>query len=357
MKIIHTADLHIDSPLTSKLPRDKARERRSELLSNLSRLVSEARRLEASAIIIAGDLFDSSSVRQTAKAALYDTVRGARDIAFFYLQGNHDAGVIEELGLSELENFYTFPEDSWKYYGLGSEVTLCGRGACCDGMFDELKLDKTKKNIVVLHGELRERSAAPETVGISDAAQKNIDYLALGHYHSYGETRIDPRGVAVYSGTPEGRGFDETGECGFVLIDTDNSISHKFIPFAKRKTHIVRLDLTNLRNATDIIDYAERALLGIPRCDIVRLELCGYYTLGLWRDTASLEHRLSDRFYYFEIKDSSRISVRAEDYKNDKSLKGEFIRLILAEPTLDGETKEKIIACGINALMGEEYGG
>jgi hypothetical protein len=36
------------------------------------------------------------------------------------------------------------------------------------------------------------------------------------------------------------------------------------------------------------------------------------------------------------------------------SLKGEFIRTVSADNTLDQETKDKIIACGINALMGEE---
>jgi hypothetical protein len=36
------------------------------------------------------------------------------------------------------------------------------------------------------------------------------------------------------------------------------------------------------------------------------------------------------------------------------SLKGEFIRTVIADDTLDEATKEKIIACGINALMGED---
>ncbi len=357
MKIIHTADLHIDSPLTSKLPADKGRERRAELLSNLSRLVNEARRLGACAIIIAGDLFDSADVRKTAKAALRDTVKGAADIAFFYLPGNHDADIIDELYLSELGNFYTFPKDNWKCYGLGDDITLTGRGECSADMFDTLILDKQKKNIVLLHGELRERSASPHTVGINDAAQRHIDYLALGHYHSYSETLIDRRGVAVYSGTPEGRGFDETGECGFVLIDTDKGMSHKFISFAKRRTHIIPLDLSNAKGSHDILESAGRVLAPIPECDIVRLELCGSYSVGLWRDTANIERLFADRFYYFEIKDSSHISVNAEDYKNDKSLKGEFIRLILADGTLSPKEKEKIIACGINALMGEEYSG
>ena len=49
--------------------------------------------------------------------------------------------------------------------------------------------------------------------------------------------------------------------------------------------------------------------------------------------------------------------IDPEDYRYDKSLKGEFIRTVLSSPETDGITKEKIISCGINALMGEELFG
>ena len=64
--------------------------------------------------------------------------------------------------------------------------------------------------------------------------------------------------------------------------------------------------------------------------------------------------RFSDKFYYFEVKDSSRLAINPDDFKHDKSLKGEFIRSVSADTDIDEETKEKIIACGINALMGED---
>ena len=48
------------------------------------------------------------------------------------------------------------------------------------------------------------------------------------------------------------------------------------------------------------------------------------------------------------------MAINPEDYKHDMSLKGEFIRTVSADESLDQATKEKIIACGINALMGEE---
>ena len=55
MKIIHTADIHLDSPLTHAANRQK---RRFELLQALSNLSEYANNNNVSAIIIAGDLFD-----------------------------------------------------------------------------------------------------------------------------------------------------------------------------------------------------------------------------------------------------------------------------------------------------------
>ena len=65
----------------------------------------------------------------------------------------------------------------------------------------------------------------------------------------------------------------------------------------------------------------------------------------------------SDDFYYFEIKDKSRPLINPEDYKFDKTLKGEFIRAVMADSELSDGMKARVISCGINALLGEELFG
>lgn len=353
MRIIHTSDIHLDSPLTSRLPSDKVRERRRELLSGFGRMVEEAKALGVGAILISGDLFDSERISRKAMDTALDIIEGAGGIVFFYLQGNHEGDAFLTTGRALPENLKTFGKE-WTYYSA-SGLTIAGRSEIREGMFDSLDLPADTQNIVLLHGELRDRSSAPETVGLRDAAGKNIDYLALGHYHTHTAEAIDGRGVAVYCGTPEGRGFDETGDKGYVIIETGKGrITYSFRSFARRKLHIVPLDLGGAVRTAEINERAERALRGISINDIVRLELCGRYFPTLWKDTDSLMRDFADRFYYFEIKDSSKIAINPEDYKLDRSLKGEFIRTVSSDETLDEETREKIIACGINALMGEE---
>lgn len=350
MKILHTSDIHIDSPMTARLPSSKVRERRKELIANFSALTEAAVRERADAVIIAGDLFDSESVSKKALDTVLDTISRQSSLTFFYLKGNHEGAALFDSGRPLPKNLLTFGED-WTYF-QAEGLTIVGRASCSEDMFDTLNLPADTKNIVVLHGELRDRSAHDESIGRADAAGKNIDYMALGHYHSYSAEAIDSRGIAVYSGTPEGRGFDEVGEKGYVMLDTSD-MKHRFVPFAKRKLHIVNLSLDGLKAPSEICDRAESLLREIPRCDLVRLNFVGEYFPELWKDPDALIRRFGDRFYHFEVRDSSKIKIDPENYKNDKSFKGEFIRLVSSDESLDEDKKAKIIACGLYALMGE----
>ena len=71
MKILHTADLHIGSPLTSRISPAGARTRRRELLSTFDKLIACAKSERVSAVIIAGDLFDTKSVTKSIKERVW----------------------------------------------------------------------------------------------------------------------------------------------------------------------------------------------------------------------------------------------------------------------------------------------
>ena len=53
MKFIHCADLHLDSKMNANLEKDKAKERKAELLHTFERMISYARQNEISGILIA----------------------------------------------------------------------------------------------------------------------------------------------------------------------------------------------------------------------------------------------------------------------------------------------------------------
>ena len=62
MKILHCADIHLDSAMTANLDKDKARERRSELLASFKDMVGYAVKECIGVIIIAGSWFGFSLI-------------------------------------------------------------------------------------------------------------------------------------------------------------------------------------------------------------------------------------------------------------------------------------------------------
>ena len=71
MKILHCADIHLDSAMTANLDKDKARERRSELLASFKDMVGYAVKECIGVIIIAGDLFDTRNISVGAKKEVF----------------------------------------------------------------------------------------------------------------------------------------------------------------------------------------------------------------------------------------------------------------------------------------------
>ena len=62
MKLIHCADLHLDSRMESGLPPAKAQERRMELLHTFVNMVERASSEGVEAMLLCGDLFDTEQV-------------------------------------------------------------------------------------------------------------------------------------------------------------------------------------------------------------------------------------------------------------------------------------------------------
>ena len=273
-------------------------------------------------------------------------------MTFLYLSGNHEKKAISDSGISLPENLKLFG-DRWTYFKIG-DVNFIGRCETCPDMFSEISLNENETNVVVLHGELRDRSDFGGVVGKKDIEDLSIDYLALGHYHSYSEAKINTRCTAVYSGTPEGRGFDESGPCGYITVNVENGVvSHFFTENAKRTLHITEIDVTDTASDISLIYKIEEALKNVSSEDLLRIRLIGTRELGRTFDTEAIISSLKCSYYYAEIKDETGLKISADDFKNDLSLKGEFIRGVLDDETLSDKEKEAVINLGLSVLLRE----
>ncbi len=357
MKIIHCADLHLDSRMESGLPAEKARERRLELLRTFTRMVERAQEQRAEAILLCGDLFDARTISARAGNCVMDAVAEHPEITFYYLQGNHDQNSFLTESRCLPENLKTFGAD-WTSYDQG-EVTITGAElseVTEEGLVDRLSLDSGRLNIVMLHGMATEYGLREQSDAFSLRALKGrgIDYLALGHVHRFGAGPLDERGVWCYSGCLEGRGFDECGEKGYVELEVHGGkIRSSFVPFAQRTLHEVPVDITEMMTQEEIQRKVRRELEDIPSKDLVKVRLTGRVRPEAERDPTWLQKWLENEYYFLKVKDETSCLIRPEEYRYDVSLKGEFVRLVLASDLTD-EEKEEILCRGIHALAGEE---
>ncbi len=371
MRLIHLADLHLDSKLNSNFNREQSRERRSELLNNFSRLIDFAVERDVDAILIAGDLFDTGFVSAIARNYVENQIRNNIAIDFYYLKGNHDgAELFKDSGVPV--NYHDFSNE-WRSYELtdgrkvSKRIVLSGveiprvNGS---KIYSALRLDESCINIVMLHGQLNygKGSDNANVIPMNELENRGIDYLALGHIHKYKKERLDVRGVYCYPGCLEGRGFDECGEKGFVLINIDEysgCVESEFVPFAKRTLYEPVIDVSKANNSAEIIDIIEAYLKNeyIKENSLVKIRIVGELDINCELDIHFVKKHFENRFYYVKLSNETEYKIDIEKYMMDDSLKGEFVRLVMAATDIDKEDKTRIIRYGLRAIDGEEIFG
>lgn len=357
MKIIHCADIHADSKMETCFSKEQADQRRKEIAGTFANMVGFARENGVKVILIAGDFFDTKTSQQkNIKKRFSYIISQNPDIDFLYLRGNHDEDV--EFATDEnLPNLKRFSKDKWTCYSYGN-VNIYGREfqkTIPLRTYSELAPDADKINIVALHGQTagyKSNEGAP-VISLPHLANKNIDYVALGHIHDHQISKLDSRGVWCYSGCLEGRGFDECGEKGFVLLDISDKIVTTFVDLAQRTVHKVNVPVPDSDYNT-IMKAVSQAVSSIPAKDIVQVDLTGEISEDTEIETDSYEAALESdfNFYYLRVKNKTETKIDYEKYKDDVSLKGEFIRLVKENGTLSDAEKSRIIMTGIRALAG-----
>lgn len=356
MKLIHCADLHLDSPMRTHMSARQASARNTQILDSFLRLTDYAQSKGVRAVLIAGDLFDGTRVHRRTVDAVLSAIAQTPEVDYLYLPGNHDGAAQAFSDRVLPDNLKQFAAEwtTFRYDNVAvSGVQLCRENV--QRIYDAVPNVPGCINIAVLHGQVGTVSGE-DRVNLNALRGKNIDYLALGHVHSFTLQPLDERGVYCYCGCLEGRGFDECGEKGFVLLDTEGAgLRPQFVPFARCRLHRVPVDITGLVNNAQIARAMKQACEGISREDMVEFLLRGEIEPGTDLSLPYLQELVKGSFAFAKVKDETTMTLDPERYRHDVSLKGAFIRMVLAEPGTEAE-KAAIIRTGLQALAGEEIG-
>ncbi len=363
MKLLHCADLHLDSSLSMNFTVDSGRERKAELLNNFVRLTDYANDHEIFHILIAGDLFDRANVSRTASDIVFGCMRSNPHISYYWLKGNHDGTCVYEADMPC--NLYTFTNEWTSYELLRSENrSIMLYGVCLNSdnspaVLQSFTANPANVNIVTLHGNIYDSigNFAPDAVNLRCFKNKNVSYMALGHIHEYRTGILEGKAKFCYPGCLEARGFDEPGEHGFVVLGIDEDtgrVTDTFVPFARRHVFEVSVDVAGSLGTEEIYRRVseEISLTKAEPCDFIKVILKGAVDAESDLDTEYLKKAIEGRFAAVRIDDETKVYIDPARYRYDNTLKGEFVRLI-SEEDLPEADKDEIIKIGIRALKGE----
>ena len=234
IKILHSADWHLDSPLQGRTE-EQARFLRRELLQIPGKVAQLCRDHRCDMMLLAGDLFDgaySADSVQAVRSALQEV-----SVPVFITPGNHDFTGSNSPWLTETwpENVHIFTKnaiESVELPALGCRVYGAGFSSMdCEPLLEGFRADEDMTAIGILHGDPTQASSPYCPISQSQVAGSNLAYLALGHIHKGGSFTAGNT-LCAWPGCPMGRGYDEQGEKGVLIVTVDESVDARFYSLA-----------------------------------------------------------------------------------------------------------------------------
>ncbi|MBP7321281.1 MAG: metallophosphoesterase [Lachnospiraceae bacterium] len=354
MKIIHCADLHLDSRMETHFTSEQAKIRRMEMLATFEDMVDYGLEHQVELILIAGDLFDSNQENSSLiKKQVLELIRHTNEIDFLYLAGNHDGdGFV--LDTEEIpENLKLFSSKEWMTYSYGS-IRISGVSQPQSRLQNPIWQEE-HFNIVMLHGQIKEYGSdlLSDDILLQDYAGQSVDYMALGHIHAFSSGQLDERGIYCYPGCLEGRGFDECGEKGFVLLEIQGSeLEMNFMPFSRRVFHRVEV-LVNQGTVEETYYKVMEAVKSFPATDMIHLTFAGEKRMDTEWDVSYIRQRLIERFFLVKVEDKTRGILLTNNLEEDLSVKGEYVRIV-NQLELSEKERDEVIQMGLLALQGRQ---
>lgn len=355
LTLLHAADFHLDSPFRALPPQEAQRRRQGqrETLAGLRDLALEHR---ADLVLLPGDLFDSQETYPETLEAL-SRVLGELPCPVVIAPGNHDyydahspyatGGWPDNVHIfqSEAVTALPFPDLGVTVYGCAftgpfrETDPLAGFHAPDDGTLA----------IGVFHGEVaatgRYAPIAPESL-----ANSGLAYAALGHVHAF-EAHPDAPTPWAYSGCIQGRGFDELGDKGALLIHLENGqVGGKLLPLPGPRYWELSAPAGD-----DPAAAVEAALERVEKNDYVRLTLTG---AAQPLDLAALCGLGTAKCKVFELRDETVPPLDLWARLEEETLTGYFLREMKSRLDAAEEADKPLIQtalrCGLAALEGRE---
>lgn len=372
MKLLHASDFHLDSPLSGLSP-EKSALRRRELRELPARLARLAKEEGVDLMLLPGDLFDGARVYPETVRALADALR-VMAVPVFIAPGNHDFFHPKSpyAAAHWPDNVYIFTQPDLQEISLPAlNCTVHGCAFTAPHREDDplsgfSAPDDGRLHLLCVHGEV---GAAGDYAPIDPKSleRSGVTYAALGHIHAAASGKAGHT-LWAYPGCPEGRGFDELGPKGALIVSFGEPaqlgisspdgpamvsvglgvqpVAAKFVPVCQRQ---YRIESVEAGSFTAAIPQGESP-------DLVRFLLSGESRFS--PDLTALTAQAAPHFFHVELRDHTTLPTDLWARADEDSLTGLFLREMRQRlDSADESEKNKLLLAarfGLAALEGGE---
>jgi DNA repair exonuclease SbcCD nuclease subunit len=271
-RFIHTADVHIDSPMMglSQHAGEVVARIRSATREAFNALIDKAIDENVAFVVIAGDLYDGDW--RDVRTGLYFSAQMGRladaGIRCYIAYGNHDAEsqITNRLNLPPTVFMFS-PRKPGTFTIKELGVALHGQSFATRAVTDDLAAGYPDPvagafNIGVLHTALTgfEGHANYAPCTLEELRAKGYQYWALGHIHR-GQV-LNERPHVVFPGNLQGRSIRETGPKGAHLVTVEDGEITEFATFHCDVVRWARVqvDVAERESAGDVIERLREAI-------------------------------------------------------------------------------------------------
>ena len=361
MKIVHFADLHLDSAFAwAGANGQEARQRRRALQQALVRIAALAREVDADALFCGGDLFEHDRVTPDTAQFLQGTFEELAPLPVYVAPGNHDWYGPQSLyaGVAWSPNVHIFREARLRAVPLGEGVTLWGAAHCqpanTANFFEGFTARGPGVQLALCHAAERswidaqeEGKALHAPFDQADIAQAGIAHAFLGHYH---QPKAAPR--HTYPGNPDPLAFGEEGRRGPVVatIGADGSVERDWRVVAITEAHDLALDVTGCASQRAVLDRLAEIAGG--RGGVARVTVGGELSREIDLHEEALRTALRETFDAVQVRTGDlRSGYDIDAIRTEQTVRGQFVRDVLDSELAEDE-RRRVLTTGLRAFEG-----
>jgi DNA repair protein SbcD/Mre11 len=360
VRLLHFADLHLDTPFRWA-SREQARKRRRALRETLLRICQLADELRVDALTCGGDLYEQERFTPDTAEFLRTTFAEIAPLPVFLAPGNHDwfgpASLYRQVQWSP--NVHVFDTAELTAVKLADGLTLWGAAHCAPantpGFLDAFHVDRGGVHVALFHGSaqgdlwIQQNGKVPHApFRAQQIQQAGLQHALLGHFHH----PVDAPDH-TYPGNPDPLSFGETWKGAAVLIAVaeDGAVARERFTVQTSIVSDVNVDLTGVTHEGQVRQKVRDAVADLS--GYVRVTLHGALGPDVDVRLQDIEELRPPALDALEVQFGPVSVALSHDYEllaKEQTVRGQFVRDVMAANSLTDDQRHRVLVTGLRAL-------